>query len=86
MSISTPSPAKYYTTQSFIVNGEKFNCECWLVRKELSMDAPRFWSVDIFHSAGGDLFVDSYEGDDLRSLETYIANNVVSNLEYLLAA
>lgn len=63
--------------QQVTVAGEVFNCEC--------LHNDQGYLVDIFHNDGGDLFVESYEGDDLRSLEAYIANEVVPNLDTLIA-
>lgn len=76
MTVSTNISISDSFTQQYTVGGEVFNCECFLEDGS--------YIVDIFHVHGGELFVDSYEGDDLRSLDTYLANEVVPNLEILV--
>ena len=77
MSVSIPTTAPKFFTQQYTVAGEVFNCDCF------RQDNGEVF-VDIFHNDGGDLFVDYYEGDDIRSLEAYIANEVVPNLDSLI--
>ena len=82
MSVSIPTTAPKFFEQRYTVAGEKFACECF--REDDGTVV-----VDIFHSTNdfltGCLFVDYYEGDDIRSLESYLANEVVPNLDTLVA-
>ena len=81
MSVSIPTTAPKFFEQRYTVAGEKFACEC-------HRDEDGTIVVDIFHSTNdfvtACLYVDSYEGDDIRSLESYLANEVVPNLDSLI--